>query len=144
MADQVPQSTGIIPSFLVEEVEPLRSFYIDKLGFEPSMGMVGKDGKLDFAMVSMRGLSVMIGRPPKAGVKGVKPETERAVEIYCYVADVDGYYEYLNKKRVPIVKPIATEWWGDRLFSLKDPYGYTLYFCQTVAQPNPPPGVTVV
>ena len=46
MADQIPQSTGIIPSFWVDEVEPLRSFYIEKLGFEPSLGMVGKDGKL--------------------------------------------------------------------------------------------------
>ena len=144
MADQGPNHARVIPNFYVEEVEPLRAFYIDMLGFTPTMGVVGKDGKLDFTIVDMKGINIMIGRPQNPSMKGTKRDAERPIEIYCYVDDVDGYHDHLVKKRVPIAQPIATEWWGDRLFSVKDPYGYTIFFCQTVGEVNPPAGMTLV
>lgn len=43
-----------------------------------------------------------------------------------------------------VTEALATQWWGDRNFAVKDPYGYTLWFYQTVGAPTPPPGVTMV
>ena len=33
---------------------------------------------------------------------------------------------------------------GDRTFAVKDPYGYTLWFSQTVAEVVPPAGVKMI
>jgi hypothetical protein len=43
-----------------------------------------------------------------------------------------------------VVDPPKTQWWGDRTFSVRDPYGYQLWFYQHVSEVAPPPGVTVV
>jgi hypothetical protein len=47
---------------------------------------------------------------------------------------------------------LATQWWGDRNFSVADPYGYKIWFYENVADWQtlvasgkiPPPGVTLV
>jgi len=140
---EAPTTTGVIPSFFVEAVEPLEDFYVRQLGFDRMMGVVGKDGKLDFAIVHRGPVSIMIGRPEEP-MHGLKANGERPVQIYCYVEDVDDYYAELQKRRVAISKPIETPWWGDRLFSVRDPNGYTVWFCQTVAEPKPPAGVKMI
>lgn len=135
----------IVPNFWVESVEPLRTFYLEKLGFEHMMGVVGKDGKLDFTIVTRDGLMVMIGRPDKR-IDGSAPaySTDRPVELYLYVRDVDALHGEVIAREVAVSDPLTTQWWGDRTFSVKDPYGYTIWFCQTVAEPAPPPGVTMI
>lgn len=139
-----PATTGIIPSFWVESVELLRDFYIEKLGFGHMMGVVGKDGKLDFAIVTRDGLMVMMGRPETA-MDGTAPEGgDRTVELYLYVLDVDACHDDVRRRGAEIIEPIKTEWWGDRLFGVRDPYGYTVRFCQTVAEVTPPPGVKMI
>ena len=135
----------IVPNFWVESVEALRTFYLEKLGFEHMMGVVGKDGKLDFTIVTREGLMVMIGRPEKR-IDGSGPThaTDRPVELYLYVKDVDAFFAEVAGRKVEISDPLHTQWWGDRTFSVKDPYGYTIWFCQTVGAPEPPPGVTMI
>jgi len=138
-------ATPVVPSFWVDAVEPLRDFYIEQLGFAHMMGVVGKDGNLEFAIVQREALMVMMGRPPQP-LEGSSTDggPDRLVELYLYVTDIDGYYEELRSRNVRIAEKIQTQWWGDRNFSVKDPYGYTLWFCQTVGQPEPPAGVTMI
>jgi uncharacterized glyoxalase superfamily protein PhnB len=129
----------VVPNLLVEAIEPLRDFYIEKLGFEHLMGIVGKDGKLDTAIVVRDGMSVMLGRAERriAGTER-RPEQDRPVELYFYLKDVDAYHAAVAARGVEIADPLTTHWWGDRCFRVKDPYGYSLYFAQTVGEFNPP------
>lgn len=135
----------VIPSFWVEEVETLRDFYLEKLGFGHMMGIVGKDGKFDFGIVRRDGIMVMMGRPqtPGAGIArgqgGARP-----LDIYFYLKDVDAFHDEVRSRGVAVTEALSTQWWGDRTFAVKDPYGYSLWFCQTVGAPEPPPGVTMV
>ncbi len=137
----------IIPNLFVDSVETERNFYIDKLGFEHMMGMVGKDGKLEFCIVMRNGAMIMLGRPPVpmdgTGEKG----GPRPVWIYVQVPDVDKYHAEVQKNGVPVIDALTTQWWGDRNFSVDDPYGYRIWFYQTVKsfdQIEPPAGVTLV
>jgi uncharacterized glyoxalase superfamily protein PhnB len=142
MAQETPPQ--IVPSLFVDAVEPLRDFYLEKLGFGHFMGMVGKDGKLDFAIVQRDGLMVMIGRPQER-LSGTAPQPAgRPVEIYIYLKDVDAYHGEVTKKGVKVEDPLTTQWWGDRNFSVRDPYGYRLWFCQTVAEFQPQEGMKVI
>ncbi|MPY90603.1 MAG: hypothetical protein GEU99_22120 [Luteitalea sp.] len=132
----------VIPNVYVESVDKTRSFFIDKLGFEHMMGMVGKDGQLDFCMVVRDGGMVMIARPQEG--KATAP----SAEIYIEVADADAYHEQVSQQGVKVVDALTTQWWGDRNFSVQDPHGYKLWFFKTVKQwgPDsvPPPGVKLV
>jgi hypothetical protein len=47
----------------VDSVDEVREFYVEKLGFDHMMGMLGKDGRLDFCTVTLGGAKVMFMRP---------------------------------------------------------------------------------
>jgi len=138
-------AASVVPSFWVDAVEPVRDFYLQKLGFEHMMGVIGKDGRLDFCIVTREGAMIMIGRPEDR-IEGAneKYPTRRPVEIYVYVKDVDRYHDQVKGGGVDVVEPLTTQWWGDRTFAVRDPYGYQLWFCQTVGEPVPPPGVKMM
>jgi uncharacterized glyoxalase superfamily protein PhnB len=140
-----PQIPHVVPSFTVAAIEPLRDFYIEKLGFAHMMGIVGKDGKLDTAIVTRDGMTVMLGRPEQRtpGTE-LAPAQGRVVDIYFYIRDVDGYHAEVTARGVEIVDPLTTHWWGDRSFRVKDPYGYSLWFAQTVGEFQPPTEVNAI
>ncbi len=142
MSTQVGGS--VMPIIFVESVDELRAFYVDKLGFGHLMGMLGKDGKLDFCTVTLGGARIMLSRP-QGKLDGAAPgSAPRPVEIYLEVADVDTYHDEVAGKGVKIAAPLTTEWWGDRTFKVADPYGYHIWFYQTVAEPKPPQGAKIV
>jgi len=66
------------------------------------------------------------------------------VEIYLEVADVAAYHEKLKKKGVKITDALTMQWWGDRTFKVMDPFGYEVWFYQTVGEPRPPEGAKIV
>src|SRR5215510_2352713 len=124
-----------MPMISVDSVDALRSFYVDKLGFSHMMGVVGKDGQFDFCTVIRDGAKVMLMRPQEPQ-DGLKPSgTKRPMEIYLEVADVDALHEAVRRNGVKVTLPLETQWWGDRTFAVMDPYGYQIWFYQTVAEP---------
>jgi uncharacterized glyoxalase superfamily protein PhnB len=138
----------LVPSFFVDSVETQRSFYIDKLGFSHRMGMVGRDGRLDFCIVT-RGASMIMFARPQERTEGTAESypTQRPLELYVRMDDVDSYHADVSSRGVAIEKPLSDQWWGDRNFAVRDPYGYRLWFNQTLRsfdQVQPPEGVTIV
>lgn len=128
----------------VDSVEKAREFYVDKLGFTHMMGMLGKDGQLDFCTVALGGARIMLMRPAD-GMSGTNLTAEkRPVELYMEVANVESYFDQLKKQKVKATAPLTEQWWGDRTFTIQDPFGYTVWFYQNVAEPKLPAGAKVV
>jgi PhnB protein len=144
MADR-ESPLGVVPNLWVDAVEPLRDFYMQTLGFRHRMGIVGKDGKLDFAIVTRNGSMVMMGRPTER-IEGTAAAhgNARPVELYVHIDDVDAYHDEVTGRGLRVATPPTTQWWGDRTFSVKDPYGYVIWFYQPLGPPVPPPGVKMV
>ena len=130
-----------MPIIAVGSVDDTRNFYVDRLGFEHVMGMVGKDGQLDFCTVVLGQARVMFTRAPGASRP---PMGKQPVEIYLEVDDVDGLHNRLKKKGVAISDPLTVQWWGDRTFKVLDPNGYEIWFYTNVAEPKPPQGAKLV
>lgn len=130
----------VMPIIAVESVDAVRDFYIDKLGFQHVMGMVGKDGQLDFVTVVLGGARIMFSRAAGDGRRASK----QPVEIYMEVNDVDAYHARVKKNGVTISDPLTVQWWGDRTFKVLDPNGYELWFYTNVAEPKPPQGAKLV
>jgi uncharacterized glyoxalase superfamily protein PhnB len=142
MREETPKA--VMPMITVESVDELRKFYVEKLGFSHMMGVVGKDGQFDFCTVVRDGAKVMLMRPQEPVDGAQASRKKRPVEIYLEVGDVDALHAEVRKRSVPITLPLETQWWGDRTFAVMDPYGYQIWFYQTVAEPKPPQGTKVV
>ena len=142
MSKETPKT--VMPMISVDSVDALRSFYVEKLGFSHMMGVVGRDGQFDFCTVVRDGAKVMLMRPQER-LDGTAPSaTRRPVEIYLEVADVDRFHDEVKKRGVRVTLNLETQWWGDRTFAVMDPYGYQIWFYQTVAEPKPPQGTKIV
>lgn len=134
----------LMPMITVDSVDQARNFYVDKLGFTHMMGVLGKDGQFSFCTVVFNGAKVMLTRAEERTEATAPSATKRQVEIYFEVEDVNAYHDELKKKGLRIMAPLTDQWWGDRTFTVMDPYGYVIWFYQTVAEPVPPPGAKVV
>ena len=126
---------------VVGSVDAARGFYVDTLGFKHVMGILGKDGQLDFCTVVMGEARIMFMRAP-GGTS--TPPGKQPVEIYLEVEDVDALHKTLTKKGVAISDPLQLQWWGDRTFKVLDPNGYEIWFYTHVAEPKPPQGAKLV
>lgn len=144
MYKQAVSTKKVMPIIAVDSVDELHEFYTKRLGFNRVMGVVGKDGQFDFVSVVLGGASIMFTRT-REPMNDAKPSAgQRPVEIYLEVDDVDAYHDELKKRGVKITSPLTTEWWGDRTFTIMDPYGYKIWFHQHVAEPKPPQGTKIV
>jgi uncharacterized glyoxalase superfamily protein PhnB len=130
----------VMPIIAVPSVDDARSFYVNTLGFQHVMGMLGKDGQLDFCTVMLGAASIMFNR----GGASTQPAAKQPVEIYLEVGDVDALHSALKKKGVAITDPLTLQWWGDRTFKVLDPNGYEIWFYTNVAEPKPPVGAKMV
>jgi PhnB protein len=135
---------GIMPIVTVDSVDEVHRFYTETLGFQHVMGVVGKDGGLDFVTVVRSGVRVMFARAQERISGAERSSGRRPVDLYIEVEDVEAYHEQLRKLGIAITSPLTTQWWGDRTFTIQDPYGYQLWFYQPVAEPKPPQGAKIV
>ena len=138
------QNAQIMPMISVDSVDEAREFYVEKLGFEHMMGMLGKDGRLDFCTVILGGAKIMFMRTQEKMDGAGATSSKRPVEIYIQVTDVNAYHDRLKKNKVKITSPLTDQWWGDRTFTVMDPFGYQIWFYQTVGEPQPPEGAKIV
>ncbi|MBI3561728.1 MAG: VOC family protein [Gammaproteobacteria bacterium] len=145
-----PAAKTIMPMIGVESVDEVRHFYVDALGFDHMMGMVGKDGKLDFCTVVKDGARLMFSRnlfsrSHGKTASGKTGSDKQPIEIYIEVADIVAYHDQLRKKTsVKITDPLTLQWWGDKTFKVLDPCGYEIWFYQTVGEIKPPEGAKIV
>jgi uncharacterized glyoxalase superfamily protein PhnB len=132
----------LMPIIIVDSVEEARNFYIDKLGFDHVMGVIGNDGQLDFCTVVLDGARIMFARGPAS--TGGAPRGKQPVELYLEVADVRAFHDKVRKNGVTVTDPLSLQWWGDRTFKVLDPLGYECWFYQSESEPKPPQGAKIV
>jgi PhnB protein len=138
------QNAQLMAMLYVDSIEQARSFYVDKLGFSHMMGMLGKDGLLDFCTVSLAGARVMLMRPAQA-MRGTAANGEKQpVELYVEVENVEDYHAAVKEKGIKPTAPLTDQWWGDRTFTVMDPFGYLIWFYQNVGEVKLPQGAKIV
>jgi PhnB protein len=86
----------------------------------------------------------MLMRPPERTEGTSATSSKRPVKIYLEVSDVDAYHDQLKKQGVKVTSPLTDQWWGDRTFTVMDPFGYQIWFFQNVGEPKPPKGAKLV
>jgi uncharacterized glyoxalase superfamily protein PhnB len=127
----------ITPVLLVDEIEPILPFWIDRLGFTKSIEV--PDGKkLGFVDLQKGGVEVMYqtyasvdkDAPPEMRAAGRKGPTY----LYLEVDNLDAVLAAM--KDVKKVMPERTAFYGMREFAVQDPAGHFLTFAQPAASPK--------
>lgn len=121
----------IMPILSVKDVNAAVAFYRDVLGFEVRTVMQGADGQDNFAIVNFDKADFGLSLQPATAKGG------EGVAFMVYVAndrDIDAYYSKVKGKTSNIYEELHDEYWGDRLFALRDADGYSLSFCKTTQQ----------
>ncbi len=124
----------ITPVLLVQEIEPIVPFWVDRLGFTKTIE-VPEGNKLGFVTFQNDSVEVMYqtyssvekDAPPSMSAEARK----RPTYLYMEVDDLDAVLAAM--KDVKIVMPVRTAFYGMREFAVQDPGGHFITFAQPVA-----------
>jgi uncharacterized glyoxalase superfamily protein PhnB len=123
----------LTPNLLVANVERSLAFYVDVLGFARGMS-VPEESPYVFASVVSGTVEIFLN-DAATGIKeypmfGGRPLGATGT-LYIEVDGVDALHDRL-KATVPIVMPLATQFYGMREFAFEDPDGYVITFAEPV------------
>jgi uncharacterized glyoxalase superfamily protein PhnB len=127
----------ITPVLLVNEIEPLLPFWIDRLGFTKTIE-VPDGNKLGFVAFQKGTAEVMYqtyssvekDAPPAMSIEARKGPAY----LYMEVDDLDAVLAATRDRKV--VMPVRTAFYGMREFAIQDPGGHFITFAQAVAPPS--------
>ena len=118
----------VMPIVAVKEIEPVLEFWTDQLGFEANV-VVRDDatGKVIHAGAQYGDAPMMIAL---AEDDDVAASAGAGIVLYLYSNDdIDAYYERVREQPgVTVTQEIADQYWGDRCFTIQDPFGFTWQF----------------
>ena len=122
--------TTITPVWLVEEIEPSLSFWIDRLGFDKAAEVPHGD-RLGFVILARHGAQLML--QTRASVEedlpGVaRPASGDGAGLFVVVPDLDAVIEALRGIET-LVGPRET-FYGMREIVVRDPAGILVTFAQ--------------
>jgi uncharacterized glyoxalase superfamily protein PhnB len=125
----------IMPVLTVRDVSEAMAYYRDKLGFTAHDAMKTPEGVVFFGFMGMGSDMLALGIDPSGATLPADPSP--GIELMIYMPEgvsIDDHYAKVKAAGVPIDIDIKTEYWGDRVYTVKDMHGYKLTFAETIKQ----------
>ncbi len=111
-------------------------FYKKAFGAEERIRVPGPDGRIMHAEIQI-GDSIVMLNDPMPGCKTPLELGESPVRFYLYVKDCDAAVARATAAGATVEHPVSDMFWGDRVGSVRDPFGYAWSFATHVADPTP-------
>lgn len=117
--------TGIVPLFLVDDLDRAIAYYCDKLGFE-----------LDFmyesfyASVSRDGFAIHLKDAPKLAAEREHRKKNEHLDVYLSVTGIRSLFSELQARGAQVISPPEERPWACIDFYVEDPDGYILCFSE--------------
>ena len=101
------------------------AFYEKALGAEEVMRLADPGGKVHHAEISIGDSRIMLA-DEHPEIQALSPKTVGGspVSIHLYVEDVDAAVERAVAAGAKLVRPVADQFYGDRVGGIEDPFGY--------------------
>ena len=116
----------VSPYLIVAGADRALDFYKQAFGATELFRHNGPDGKVGHAEVRIGDTVVMIAdEHPDFGAHGPGKFGGSPVSLHMYVEDVDAVADRAVKAGAKITRPVADQFYGDRLGTLEDPFGHT-------------------
>ncbi|HET9807949.1 MAG TPA: VOC family protein [Nitrososphaeraceae archaeon] len=128
-ANVKPISDGyhtITPYIIIKDAERAIEFYKKSFNAEERHRMYGPDNKtIMHAEIIIEDSAIMLSEESQE-MKCFSPQSvgRNPVWLYVYVKDVDSTFNQAVSEGATVLEPVNDAFWGDRVGSLKDPFGY--------------------
>lgn len=113
------------PYLCVDGAAAAIDFYTAVLGATERMRMPGPDGKVGHAELEIGdGLVMLSDEYPDMGVRSPKALGGTSVTIHLYVEDADDVHAKALTAGAKALRPVETQFYGDRSGQFEDPFGH--------------------
>ena len=120
--DGYPQVT---PYLFVDGAQAAIDFYASVFGATERMRMPGPDGKIGHAELQLGDSLLMVADEfPDMGGRSPRTVGGSPVIVSVYVEDVDTVFERAVQAGATVVRPVETQFYGDRAGQFEDPFGH--------------------
>jgi PhnB protein len=120
---------GATPYLSVKDAARAIEFYKNAFGAREVMRMPMRDGKLGHAEIRIGDAAIMLADEcPEMNFRSPQSLGGTPVNIVVYVNDVDSLHEQAVAAGAKVLRPVADQFYGDRMVVLEDPYGHTWSF----------------
>jgi PhnB protein len=115
----------VTPYMSVKGAAEAIEFYKKAFGAKEVMRMPGPDGKIGHAEIEIGGSRIMLAdEHPEMHFRGPKSYGGTTVHIHLYVEDADKVASQAAAAGAKVIRPVADQFYGDRLGSVEDPFGH--------------------
>ena len=125
-AKPIPENyPRVAPYLAIDNAAAAIDFYKKAFGATERMRMPGPEGKVGHAEIDIEGALVMLADEyPPMNFRSPKTIGGSPVMIHMYVPDVDAFFKRAKAAGVEVLREPATQFYGDRSCSIKDPFGH--------------------
>ena len=115
----------VTPYLILNSAGDAIGFYKKALGAEELLRMEDPGGKVHHAEIKIGDSRIMLA-DEHPEIQALSPKTVGGspISIHLYVADVDGAVERAVAAGAKLIRPVADQFYGDRVGGIEDPFGY--------------------
>ena len=133
-----PGSKGATPYLYIRGAAKALDFYARAFGAKELMRMDGPNGTIGHAEIAVGKAQVMLAdENPSMGIKSPDTLGGTSVSMFVYVKDVDAFFKRALDAGAKELKPVADQFYGDRMGFLMDPFGHQWGFATHVEDVSP-------
>ena len=131
-------SEGATPYLYIRGAAKALDFYARAFGAKELMRMDGPNGTIGHAEIAVGKAQVMLAdENPSMGIKSPDTLGGTSVSMFVYVKDVDAFFKRALDAGAKELKPVADQFYGDRMGFLMDPFGHQWGFATHVEDVSP-------
>jgi PhnB protein len=126
MVQPIPEGYHTVTPYLIfDGAAEAIAFYERALGASEVMRMDGPGGKIHHAEINIGGSRIMLA-DEHPEIQALSPKTigGSPVSMHVYVEDVDAAVERAVEAGATLIRPVADQFYGDRVGGIEDPFGY--------------------
>ena len=118
---------SVTPYLIIKGAAQAIEYYKKVFGATETVRMNGPDGKVGHAELKIGNSHIMLAdENPSMGQGHTSAATIGAspVSLYVYLPDVDQVVQRAHAEGAKILKPVETQFYGDRSGFIQDPFGH--------------------
>lgn len=129
---------AVSPYLIVDNAPRALEFYKKAFGAKELMRHAGPDGRIGHAEIRIGDSLIMLAdEHVDIGARSPKTVGGTPVSLHLYVKDVDAVARQATSAGAKTVRPVQTQFYGDRNGTLEDPFGHQWHVSTHVEDVSP-------
>ena len=129
---------SVIPYLIVRDGAAAIAFYRGVFGARERLRIPGRNGRIGHAEIEIGDSVVMLAdEAPEHGAFAPAGDGHGSITLHLYVDDADAVASAAEQAGAKTLRPVATQFYGDRTGAFTDPFGH-VWHVSTHVEDVPP------